>query len=176
MRCKQMLAVPRPSHLAPRLLPCIDVPAHHSFPSGHGGESYLVAALLSRWLARIGDSGGVGAMLHQAAHRIARNRVVAGVHFPVDSIAGRLLGAVVEHHLLALAGAGDSPRAQLPGPGGWGEPEAGVPSDVRSGRGYGAQPWREPLCGWQLVADPLEPAPDLQALWRAACAEWPEAT
>ena len=39
------------------------------------------------------------------AHRIAANRVVAGVHYPVDSMGGAVLGAAIADAILELSGA-----------------------------------------------------------------------
>ena len=44
---------------------------------------------------------GWGTQLMRTAARIAINRTVAGVHFPVDSAAGAVLGLTLGHYLVA---------------------------------------------------------------------------
>jgi len=40
---------------------------------------------------------------YRIAHRIAVNRTIAGVHYPVDSAAGAMLGRAIGEAILALA-------------------------------------------------------------------------
>ena len=94
-RAKQLLACARPHTLEPTLMPIIEVPEHGSLPSGHAGEARLVAELMSHWLVGGNREASQAQMLDRLATRIAHNRVVAGVHFPVDSVAGEICSAVV---------------------------------------------------------------------------------
>jgi membrane-associated phospholipid phosphatase len=105
MYYKDRVGRSRPSQVLPALLPSIAVPGHASYPSGHSTQAHLIAACVA--LALPGPTAGVpnpttvalagtpnnpGA-LSVLAHRIARNREIAGLHFPSDSGAGVELAA-----------------------------------------------------------------------------------
>ncbi|WP_299933859.1 phosphatase PAP2 family protein [uncultured Pelagimonas sp.] len=97
MQMKYILAVKRPIEYSPQVQPMIPTPNHGALPSGHATEAFLTARLLWKLLRASGqspysDNGYWGEMLMRTASRIAVNRTVAGVHFPVDSAAGSLLG------------------------------------------------------------------------------------
>jgi hypothetical protein len=83
----------RPIDIEPRVLPIIQTPSHSTFPSGHAVESFTVATLLGKMFP---DSA---TLLDRMAARISTNRIVAGVHVPIDNVAGcatgRLLGAAI---------------------------------------------------------------------------------
>jgi hypothetical protein len=49
--------------------------------------------------------------LNRLARRIAFNRVVAGVHFPIDSRAGHALGLQLAAHFVGVATDGDAPAS-----------------------------------------------------------------
>lgn len=126
-RFKHQFACPRPIEYSPLVQPVIQTPGHRSFPSGHATQAFFVARLL-KLLADARCSGVMEEQLQAQAGRIAQNREVAGVHFPVDSMAGCLLGDTLAWHLAAVGSHGALPRyagsfeerqanAQLHGPG-----------------------------------------------------------
>ena len=83
------------------------------FPSGHATEAFLVAYVLGKLMKPLDDRAypdrsrkttkdqGWGEQLMRVAARIATNRVVAGVHFPVDSGVGALLGLSLGRYFIA---------------------------------------------------------------------------
>ena len=82
----------------------IQVPGHGSTPSGHSTEAFAAAMVLIRlttanknpvYCAEL----SVVQLLRQAA-RIAINRQVAGLHFPVDTAAGAVLGMTLGSYLV----------------------------------------------------------------------------
>jgi len=106
MRFKHALACRRPHEYSPQVQPIILTPAHGSLPSGHSTEAHIAALVLLRLSRRVtsyADRSWRVQMLRQAA-RIAVNRTVAGVHFPVDSMAGQFLGLTLTDYFLALCG------------------------------------------------------------------------
>jgi hypothetical protein len=114
MRIKHALAVPRPMEFSWQLMPMIQTPGHGSFPAGHAAESFMLATVLSA-LMRTGGTRYAhwDAPLARLAARISVNRVIAGVHFPVDLAAGLVLGLTVSRYFIELAkgeGAKFTPR------------------------------------------------------------------
>jgi membrane-associated phospholipid phosphatase len=95
--------VPRPSEFSPRIQPMIAVPSYSAFPSGHATQAHLISDLLLSLLRpSIQNSNPplnpetqwrdeLTLMLPALATRISENRVIAGIHFPVDSEAGKAL-------------------------------------------------------------------------------------
>jgi undecaprenyl-diphosphatase len=69
----------------------------HSFPSGHSATSFACATVLSSFAPRL------RVPLYVLATAIALSRLYNGDHFPLDVLAGSLLGVLTA--LLLLAGA-----------------------------------------------------------------------
>ena len=93
---------PRPSQLCPALLPPIPMPGHASWPSGHATQAQLKALCMEHVLQGVlsgtlttGDLGAVSSNLRTLALRVARNREIAGLHYPTDSVAGRKLADTI---------------------------------------------------------------------------------
>ncbi|MGH1481713.1 MAG: phosphatase PAP2 family protein [Geminicoccales bacterium] len=115
MQIKAGLACRRPHEYSPQIQPLIPSPLHATLPSGHATESAIAAYVLSALLRQVvveTTSGGTRpapqfandgwvTQLMRLASRIAVNRTIAGVHFPVDSIAGSLLGLTLGQYLVA---------------------------------------------------------------------------
>jgi hypothetical protein len=109
MRFKHALACYRPVEYNAQVQPMITTPGHGTFPMGHATQTYAVAHLLKYLLildpaANTGMKTGFGMVIEQLdrqSARIATNRVVAGVHFPVDSMAGRMLGVALGEYFVA---------------------------------------------------------------------------
>jgi hypothetical protein len=104
MRFKHALACRRPIEYSPQIQPMILTPGHGSLPSGHATEAFIVALVL--WELSRGAVGMSTAWLEQLmrqAARVAINRTIAGVHFPVDSAAGQLLGLTLGAYFVQRA-------------------------------------------------------------------------
>jgi membrane-associated phospholipid phosphatase len=100
---------PRPSQLCPALLPPIPMPGHASWPSGHATQAWLKALCMEHVLQGVlsgslisGDLGAVSSNLRTLAIRVARNREIAGLHYPTDSDAGRSLAATIAPFLTGM--------------------------------------------------------------------------
>jgi hypothetical protein len=109
MRFKHALACRRPNELSPQIQPIILTPSHGSLPSGHGTEAFITATVLGALLRTVGTASAANpqygevdwtTLLMRLAARVAINRTVAGVHFPVDSAAGALLGLTLGQYFV----------------------------------------------------------------------------
>lgn len=86
---KREFARPRPFALEPRLAPIVARPTSGSYPSGHSTWAYTTALVLADMVPER------RAPLLARADQYARNRTVAGVHYPSDVEAGRLAGTAL---------------------------------------------------------------------------------
>jgi undecaprenyl-diphosphatase len=78
--------------------PLMEVPTTSSFPSGHASSSFACAVVLSRFAPRLTIP------LFVLAGLIALSRVYVGVHYPLDILAGAVLGTLLATALLRLPG------------------------------------------------------------------------
>lgn len=107
MPVKAMLSVKRPADIDPQVQPMLPDPGHASYPSGHATESYAIAGVLMRLLEDAGAfsedaRAEVARQFDRIAQRISVNRIVAGLHFPADNVAGQTIGAAVASHIEAM--------------------------------------------------------------------------
>jgi len=94
---------PRPTQLCPALLPPIAVPGHAAYPSGHSTQAHLMALCMGEIFdglptAQKPQMQPMRDDLKVLADRIARNREIAGLHYPSDTAAG----VVLANQVLAL--------------------------------------------------------------------------
>jgi hypothetical protein len=112
MVAKHHLACRRPCHIGATVMPMIPTPAHSAFPSAHSTEAHAVAEVMSAFVQqqpqRFADFKRRQALLKKLAERIAVNRTVAGMHFPIDTWAGAIIGRAVGQIILAKCGIGGS--------------------------------------------------------------------
>ena len=107
MRFKQALSCRRPNEYSPQVQPIILTPSHGSFPSGHATETFISAFVLWQLIRASGTQpyadplNSWAEQLLRLANRIAVNRTVAGVHFPIDSAAGAVLGLTLGRYFVA---------------------------------------------------------------------------
>lgn len=177
MGLKHALAARRPFQYSTLVMPAIPTPGHGSVPSGHATVAALTAELLyALFYSGRTDTTSVARaeVLDRLARRIAFNRVVAGVHFPVDSLVGYALGTQLARAFLALA---DPQRFRFPAPVEEAALAALDPGDPAAGPALLDRPGRElPESGGPLLRRRFAPAPaaraaELEQLWARACDE-----
>ncbi|MCB0422908.1 MAG: phosphatase PAP2 family protein [Bdellovibrionales bacterium] len=84
----------RPSFSVPGLTPSIENPGHPAYPSNHSIQATLMALILGEIVPNN------KATYLNSARRIARNRELAGVHYPSDSEYGMSLAFAVFERLV----------------------------------------------------------------------------
>jgi hypothetical protein len=99
MRFKHALGCYRPNEFSPQTQPMLLTPGHGSLPSGHSTQAYAIARVL-RELCGAAEGTPVADQLERQAGRVAINRTIAGLHFPVDSACGRMLGTTLAEYLI----------------------------------------------------------------------------
>jgi hypothetical protein len=106
---KHVFACRRPDEIDVRVAPLLPVPGHGAFPSGHATQAFAMATVLAGLVRAcpncFADPDARIELLFRQAHRVAVNRTVAGLHYPMDSRAGAMLGSQVGRIILGLAGA-----------------------------------------------------------------------
>lgn len=83
---KQVWNRPRPPLLDRRIKACIPLPKSGAYPSGHSTQAFLWAGLLAEVFPEH------RAALRERAEVVAWSRIIGGVHYPTDIVAGRILG------------------------------------------------------------------------------------
>ncbi|MEO1551503.1 MAG: S8 family serine peptidase, partial [Pseudomonadota bacterium] len=83
---------PRPHVQDYRVEPSIPVPTHSAYPSAHAVQTHLIAHGLAEVYE--GPTGMVAEMF-DVAERVSVNREIAGMHYPTDTEAGRMIAQVV---------------------------------------------------------------------------------
>jgi hypothetical protein len=177
MRFKHTLACRRPIEFSPQVQPIILTPSHGSLPSGHSTESFMMAIVLWEVLKASAvkpyADADWGQQLMRLAARVATNRTVAGVHFPVDSAAGAMLGLTLGQYLVkrCLATATQYDAYEFDGAA---YPATTTGAPPNDGDFY----WEEivkaapPAYIAKTAGQPLQPSGLLGWLWGKAVAEW----
>ncbi len=84
----------RPPVVDPRIKPCVELSDSGAYPSGHGMQSALWAALLSEiFPERAAD-------FQRRADETRRYKLLSGVHYPSDLVAGRQVGEAIARELM----------------------------------------------------------------------------
>ncbi|MEP5625704.1 MAG: phosphatase PAP2 family protein, partial [Hyphomicrobiales bacterium] len=167
-----------------------------TLPSGHATEAFLLARILWKVIrasqvpqyAEVQNDRSIwGDMFMRQAARIAINRTVAGVHFPVDSVAGAILGLTLADYLAGRCtysshGPGEYERTKAIFEGTDFDPFDDFHWHLLYDPKTDKQPARSPNTGappWMKVKtrdipNTVSEAPALQWLWEKAVAEWVE--
>jgi undecaprenyl-diphosphatase len=81
----------RPPNIIPGFESVITASDEFSFPSGHTSGAFLVVTTLMLLM----PLGVFGCYLYLWATAVALSRIMLGVHFPLDTVAGALLGSSI---------------------------------------------------------------------------------
>ena len=107
-QAKFWLACPRPVEYSPGVQPVILTPPYDTYPMGHAAEAYAAAIVLEKLFAERPLGGDIGIQLRRLARRASDNRVIAGIHFPIDAPGGYAVAEAAAGYFLAMCGQGGS--------------------------------------------------------------------
>ncbi|WOP15809.1 phosphatase PAP2 family protein [Ottowia sp. SB7-C50] len=164
-RMKHLANAPRPVQLSAQVQPMLATPMHAAWPGGHATESFAAAALLGALIKAARpelDAAPLQQQLNRLATRIATNRVVAGLHYPLDTAAGWALGTSLGDYVVACAAKGTSVNKRDFNSQAFGGKDFSVNGDLAS---KGTTETALALTAATEVAA-------LQSLWDAAIKEW----
>jgi acid phosphatase (class A) len=91
---KQQFLRPRPKDVDHRIKPLLERLDEPCYPSGHAVQATALALVLAELAPECRGP------LCEHARQIAWNRIILGVHYPSDAVAGRILGQRVAQELL----------------------------------------------------------------------------
>jgi acid phosphatase (class A) len=94
MQVKQYYNRPRPYVANDQVRPVVEHPPNASYPSGHSAFAYTTALILAEALPE------KKTQIFNRAAAYAHNRVVAGVHYPTDILAGHASASVIVDALM----------------------------------------------------------------------------
>jgi|JI9StandDraft_2_1071091.scaffolds.fasta_scaffold03362_5 hypothetical protein len=94
---KHRFAVPRPHEVNLHIIPVVGTPAHYSFPAGHAAFAFAQSVTFGMLF-----DDTVVPDLFRLSQLISDNRVVAGLHYPMDSDGGFAVGVAVAAWLSSL--------------------------------------------------------------------------
>ncbi|CAA9415776.1 MAG: Putative decaprenylphosphoryl-5-phosphoribose phosphatase, partial [uncultured Pseudonocardia sp.] len=102
---KRVVRRPRPDD--PSVEVRVGTPSRLSFPSAHATSTTAAAVLFGALLHRVGRGRAVAVLVPP----MALSRLVLGVHYPSDVVAGALLGAAVAAGARRVARPSSLPRS-----------------------------------------------------------------
>ncbi len=85
---------PRPHQLSDLVKPCVKLSASGAYPSGHATAGYLMATVLAEMIPE------KRVEIFDRASEYAENRVIGGIHFRSDIVAGRTAGSLITAALI----------------------------------------------------------------------------
>lgn len=91
---KNILKRRRPPEVVPDFTSVVKASDKFSFPSGHTMAAFLLAGLATFYI------GSAALPLYIWATLIASSRVILGVHFPSDTLAGALIGTSIAYFMV----------------------------------------------------------------------------
>jgi acid phosphatase (class A) len=86
---------PRPYLTFPEIKPCIKKEDSDSYPSGHAAIARAMAHILAKKFPER------AALFYERADEVAQNRVLGGVHYPSDIVAGKKLADALSKEVLS---------------------------------------------------------------------------